>query len=138
MSGMKHHKIFEHFEPWSGHVDAGLDVNFLGVRIRRSYWSASPEVPARDVVGAFPPLDEEYLEWIDILEAAEAATDHFVMLELGAGYGRWLVNAAVAYRLLHNGDRLLVGVEAEPSHYAWLEQHCDDNGVGETERALVQ
>ncbi len=33
--------------------------------------------------------EEEIFEWIDLLEAIEDAKDQFVMIEVGAGMGRW-------------------------------------------------
>ena len=36
----------------------------------------------------------EYFEWLDLLHAVQDARDRFVMVELGAGYGRWAVRAA--------------------------------------------
>jgi FkbM family methyltransferase len=52
------------------------------------------------------------------------------MLELGAGYGRWTVNAAAAVRAYHDDlPTRLIAVEAEPTHYKWLKQHARDNGV---------
>src|SRR5271154_222622 len=44
---------------------------------------------------------EDYLEWIDIVEAVSSAKDRFVMFELGAGYGRWSINAMNALKFLN-------------------------------------
>ena len=45
---------------------------------------------------AYPSFNEEYFEWVDVLEAVVARAGMFTMLELGAGWGRWLANAAAA------------------------------------------
>src|SRR5579863_10519888 len=48
-------------------------------------------------VGAgFPGYNEEYFEWIDLLESIDEATEQFVMLEVGAGLGRWAAHGGVA------------------------------------------
>jgi hypothetical protein len=72
--------------------------------------------------------NEDLFEWIDLLEAVRSAEDRFVMLDLGAGYGRWLVNGALASRQLGK-DCLLVGLEAEDTHYRWMLDHFADNDV---------
>ena len=54
------------------------------------------------------------------------------MVELGAGYGRWIVNAAAAVRAYRDLPSSLTAVEAEPTHFRWLELHCSDNGVTAT------
>ena len=61
------------------------------------------------------------------------------MVELGAGWGRWIVNAAVALRQI-DPERpfLLVGVEAEPTHFEWLRRHLLDNGIDPDRHTLVR
>jgi hypothetical protein len=34
-------------------------------------------------------------EWVSIAETVQAADDRYVMTDLSADYGRWLVNAAL-------------------------------------------
>jgi hypothetical protein len=66
----------------------------------------------------YPAFPEEYLEWIDLLEAVANAQGKFTMIELGAGYGRWLVNAAVTLRQRKPTIvPFLIGAEAEPTHF---------------------
>lgn len=75
-----------------------------------------------------PPFDEEYFEWIDLLEAVTSAGWRFTMLELGAGFGRWTSRAAAAAQQ-RNLQYFLIAVEAEPTHFEWLKQNLQDNGV---------
>jgi FkbM family methyltransferase len=117
---MEHHPVFAEFQRAADPV-----ANWLGVTTRRDFFTEELEF----VRVATPPIDTEYFEWIDLLEAVTAATDHFTMLELGAGYGRWIVNAAAAVRAYSGIPATLVAVEAEPTHFKWLEQHCRDNAV---------
>jgi FkbM family methyltransferase len=116
------HPVFERFSRGA----RGDIPNWLGVRTRREFFSAELGF----VTIGTPPVDTEILEWIDLLEAVIAADARFTMIELGAGYGRWIVNAAAAVRAYH-GDlpMRLVAVEAEPTHFRWLKRHCSDNGV---------
>lgn len=70
-----------------------------------------------------PPqgYDEEYFEWIDLLEAVLNAEGSFHMLEVGAGYGRWGARGAVAARS-QNLPFFLTLIEAEP-HRCHVEIH---------------
>jgi len=126
-TAVRHHPIFERFEPVWADVDEDYEVNFLGVRTRRMFWTGGD--PASRDRGGLPLPDEEYLEWLDVLEAVAEARTRFVMVELGAGWGRWLVNAAAALRRIVDIPYYLVGVEAEPTHFTWMRQHMLDNDV---------
>jgi FkbM family methyltransferase len=136
-----HHPVFERFHRWNGEVEAGWSVNFLGVRTRDEFTAAMTGVVASEsrwVETDYPSFDEEYLEWVDVLEALLSAVGVFTMIELGAGWGRWLMNAAAAAR---QRDRLpihLVGVEAEPTHFRWMQQHLRDNSVNAASLTLIE
>ena len=105
--------------------------NWIGVSTRREFFT--DDLPFVTVTP--PPPDSEYFEWIDVLEAVTRAAGRFTMLELGAGYGRWIVNAAVALRSFSGLPHRLIAVEAEPTHFRWLELHCRDNDV---DASLIQ
>lgn len=130
--------MFGRFRRWEGWVDGGWDVNWLGVRTRASYYDVFNVPDVRRFVSAPAlPFDEEYFEWIDLLEALVGASDRFTMVELGAGWGRWIVNAAAAANQLGLSSYRLLAVEAEPQHYRWLQQHLTDNGVDLSRVATV-
>jgi FkbM family methyltransferase len=100
------------------------------VRTRRCFFDDS--VRAADTHATKtdpPPVDEEYFEWVDVLEAVAEARGTFVMMELGAGYGRWLARAAAAVDQIAELSYILIGVEAEPTHFGWMGIHMRDNGV---------
>jgi len=124
---LEHHQVFSKFRRWSGRVAAGRHSDFLGSTLRASF-HASPDPNERFEAPSYPPFDEEYFEWIDLLEAVLLANERFTMLELGAGYGRWTARSAAAARQRGLFYRL-VAVEAEPTHFAWLQQNLQDNGV---------
>jgi FkbM family methyltransferase len=131
--------IFSRFEPWEGEVEPGLQVNWIGVRTRASVRNARGYAVPTFVRGELPSLSEDYFEWIDVLESVYESEQRFTMVELGAGWGRWLVNAAVASRQLRPERSLrLVGVEAEPTHFRWLEQHLRDNGLDPRQHTLIK
>jgi len=85
-----------------------------------------------------PPFDEEYFEWIDLFEALSVAEKVFSMIELGAGYGKWIVRGAFASRHFGNLPCRLIGVEAEPTHFQWMQQHFKDNNLDLVGNELIQ
>jgi hypothetical protein len=130
--GKDHHPVFGAFMPWQGIAEPGWDVNFLGVRTRVDYFSMFERLAdfssARLLQTAPPIQNEDYFEWIDLLESVVSAKRRFRMIELGAGWGKWLANGAVAARSV-GLDYYVVGLEAEPTHFKWMKQHLRDNGV---------
>lgn len=80
-----------------------------------------PQPFDRNESPTYPPFDEEYFEWIDLLEAVAAAKDRFTMLELGAGFGRWTARAAAAAKQ-RDLSYSLIAVEAEPTHFDWMRE----------------
>jgi FkbM family methyltransferase len=116
-------------------------VDFLGAKTRWSYIAGmvkdSPTRSAETVTPDYPLFDNEYFEWIDVLETVEAATDSYVMIELGAGYGRWSVRAALAAAHRPSCTFHCVAVEAEPAHFRWMLDHFRDNGVNPEEHDVI-
>lgn len=139
---MQHHPVFSRFPRWQGEVPHGFNVDFLGVRTRLAFVERMPGTQPRPTqIRGEPPLpgfNEEYFEWIDVLEAALEARGGFTMVELGAGYGRWLVRAVAALRAANPLPFHLVAVEPEPTHFAWLREHLRDNGIDPGEHELIE
>jgi FkbM family methyltransferase len=132
--------VFSAFDPWEGLVEPGWEVNWLGARTRLSVRGSTGGFEKPTYVVSEPPeASEDLLEWISVLESVQESHGPFTMVELGAGWGRWLVNAAVALRRLDPArEILLVGVEAEPTHFRWLVQHLRDNGLEPARHRLVR
>ena len=130
-STFAHHPIFERYERWSGEVPDGFAADLLGVRTQtRFYLTKAQQRGVRraegEVTPELPLFNEEYFEWVDVLEAVDQAEKQFTMVELGAGWGRWLAIGAAAARQ-RGLPAVLVGVEAEPSHYLWMVEHLREN-----------
>jgi len=127
-------------------------VNFLGITECKDYLAVPYDVSSGSgaapvpIEPPYPALVESHFEWLALLQSvveyAQAAGHDesnrpFTMIELGAGFGRWLANAAGALRsiIAENGSpaRLsaprLIAVEAEPQHYEWIAQHLADNDI---------
>jgi FkbM family methyltransferase len=87
---------------------------------------------------SYPPVDEEYFEWIDLLESVVSARKSYTMIELGAGYGRWAVRAAfAAQRYNQKLPYRLIAVEAEPAHFEWMRLHFSDNRIDPGKHSLI-
>lgn len=142
VSRMKHHPALADIACWQGELPAGFDHDFVGSITRRQFVEGlvqgSAPAEARHVQTTLPPFDEEYFEWVDLFEAIRSARDKFVMIELGAGYGRWMVRAVKALERFNPMPYQLVAVEAEPTHFAWLKQHLSDNGIDPVRCELYQ
>ncbi len=133
-----HHPIFSKFTAFKGEAAPGCDRDFIGSSIRQSYWAGAHRPTAIQVQTSIPPYDEEYFEWIDILESVVEARGTYTMMELGAGYGRWSARAALAARQWGSLELHLVAVEAEPVHFEWLQTHLRENGVDPGAHTLLQ
>src|SRR5262245_10889553 len=127
---MNHDPVFEQFKRWSGTMPAGYVVDWNGARTKAKYanWYAH-EIDIDEFTPAMPDLEtEEYLEWVTLLKAAAESRDlalrPFTVVELGAGWGRWIVNAGYTAKELGIPYRL-VGVEAEPQHFLWMKEHVE-------------
>jgi FkbM family methyltransferase len=133
------HSIFDRFPCWEGDVDPGWDVNFLGIRTRVAFFSLYEELgdfsQRHHLTTTAPVQNEDYFEWIDLLESVVDSRTCFKMIELGAGWGRWLAAGAAAARQV-GLDYHLIGVEADPGHFAWMKRHFLDNDIAlkKTER----
>jgi len=112
--------------------------SFLGARFREYF---TPNLFAGKT-NHRPPEGEDHFEWKAVLESVESAADSYTMVELGAGFGWWGINAAAALHRERPGKpaRILF-VEGEPQHYEYLQTAIADNpfaGVQyETIRAAV-
>ena len=131
----EHHRIFLGAELWSGRIPDHVDIDFLGAREDKQFflpeWQNVPRnfSKTHDQWTNLPEFSEEYFEWIDFLAAVKTAGDRFVMMELGAGYGRWLMRAAAAISRYNPIPTLLIGVEAEPTHVEWMRLNFRNNGL---------
>lgn len=111
--------------------EAGFVIDFLGVRTRVAFMGAGAASFSGAVVGVPVPHDFRAFaaEWLGLIRAVAAARGRFTAMELGAGWGPWLVAGAVAARHRGIAEIRLCGVEADPGHFAFLRQHFADNGL---------
>ena len=117
------HPVFHHFRGYRGPLPQGVQCGWLG-DMYRAEWLGVPSTPLMEQYEATAPLPnhEEYFEWIGLLDAVATARRRFVMMEFGAGFGRWGVRGALAARQvgLAPSEIAVTFVEAEPDHVQWL------------------
>jgi FkbM family methyltransferase len=131
--------VFDRWEPWSGEVEPGWTRNWLGVRTRADIQSL--ETAATPMRVAFEPPDasEDLFEWLSVLESVVESHGPYTIVELGAGWGRWAVNAVAALRQLDARRPFhVVAVEAEPTHFRWLRRHLVDNDIDPSAQTLIR
>src|SRR6267143_660588 len=133
-----HHPLIHAHRPRPVERPPGFDVGFLGTLTRRSFVAGMPgefaPFDASTFTPDYPAFDEEYFEWIALLEAVAEAREQFVFIECGAGYGRWCVRAALAARHLNFH---CTAVEAEPTHCHWIGEHLADNGIDPADHEII-
>jgi len=120
-------------------VPAHFGADVLGTKIRQEFVAELFTLPEMSLwQTGYPPANEDYLEWIDLLESVVEARDSYTMVELGAGFGRWVVRAAFAVKQHHASMPCrLIAVEAEPLMYQWMRMHFEDNSVDPTRHRLI-
>jgi FkbM family methyltransferase len=138
---IQHHPAIRAVELITRWQPASIVVDFIGSSTRRSFCAGMPDhdLAERDqhVAPQYPDFDNEYFEWVDLIESVEEAGESFIMMELGAGFGRWSVRGALATRRKPGCRFTCIAVEAEPRHFQWMLDHFRDNGVEPHEHDLI-
>jgi hypothetical protein len=103
-------------------------------RIPCEEFDAKVGEPNPRVEGTLPSIDDEYPEYIDMLQSIKHFNPKenrpFVMVEFGARYGTWSVRAAVAFKQAFPGHPyVIVGVELVPLYCQWMHEHAAYNDV---------
>jgi hypothetical protein len=134
-----HHPALLGIKPWKGDVSGDYAVDFLGVRTDpnvRSFFKPSPEGFLKT---EYPVPDQTYFEYIAPLESiAGAPGPEYTIVELGAGYGYWLVNTAKALTSRPDRSPRLVGVEMEATRFGWMGEHFSSNDLDPEAHCLLQ
>jgi FkbM family methyltransferase len=132
--------VFTPFASAPRKAEEGFIVNFLGVRTRASSLADGQRDMAGQVMDIPVPCDyhAEGIEYIGLLKTVLSATRSYAIMELGAGWGPFLVDAGTAARLLGITDIALMGVESDPGHMQSMRTHLQDNGFDPDEHRMVE
>ena len=126
-----------HDHPGSAAVP-GHVVNFLGVKMNARFMPV-PEHFAGTVMGVPIPSNfhADMSEWGAALRAVDLARGSFTVLELGCGWGCWMINTATAAR--HRGLTVhALGVEADAAHLGFAREALATNGFTASESTLME
>ncbi len=131
--------VFDLFTDAHPEPTPGFVTDFLGTRTRTSSLWDSVRTLDGQVMGRPVPHDLfEAVEWVGLLKAvASAGHGRFAAMELGAGWGPWLVAGARAARLRGIEEVRLLGVEADPGRFALMRQHFVDNDLDPEAHTLI-
>ena len=135
-------EIIARFLPfWDGKGEEGFWTDFLGTKTRCSFLPSSYAHLSGIVDGPPTKANSHFHaveEWLGTLRAvAEATENRFVAVELGAGWGPWLVSGARAAQKLGIENVFMAGVEGSMEHFNYLRQHLLDNGFQPDEHVLI-
>ena len=123
--------LFDEFPSVPSDPQAGFIVDFLGVRTRVTHATPFSGLGGQ-VFGTPVPVGDwfhaETIEYIGLLKSVLTASKSYVALELGAGWGPWLIAGAKAAQRRGIRDIRLHGVEGDPEHFTSMQTHFRDNG----------
>lgn len=135
---IRHHEVFLEYKTVPREKSYRFLGNFLNINTRISFIGGRNNLSDYFYSQAsYPPFNQAYFGWIDVLQALSDAESHFSMIELGAGFGRMLVIAGVANRSTRNLPCKFWGVEAEPTHFEMLKKHFEDNELDSDGHVLL-
>lgn len=132
--------IFAEFANPHAKAEPGFLVDFLGSRIRTSsLWKEARALDGKLLETPVPAdFHAEAVEWIGLLKAVRSARRRYVAMELGAGFGPWVVAGGLAARNRGIADIRLCAVEGDSHHFVLLQQHFLDNGFKPAQHALFE
>ena len=122
-------RIIRSFLSYEGKGEPGFIIDFLGVKTRVDYFSGKSDLSGH--VEGYPlpwNFHANSIEFAGVLRSALEAKDRFVAVELGAGWGPWLLTGAAGAKQRGIESIHLVGVEGSQSHFEYLQSHLRDNG----------
>jgi FkbM family methyltransferase len=112
-------------EPIDGYI-----VDFVGSKTDVRYVeSLKPWSGAVEPIPRPSNFHSKTYEWSGSLRSVDEAKDRFTMMELGAGWGPWLVSCGLAARDKGIATIRLIGVEGDKGHCDFLRKHMADNGI---------
>ena len=118
---------------------AGRLVNYLGVKIDPAIYPPLLKTCEGKLEGVPIPSNwhADIAEFAAALRAVDLAKGIFCVLELGCGWGCWLLNTGVAAR--NRGLQVkLIGAEGDEGHVAFAEAALAENGFSPSEASILR
>lgn len=116
----------------------GRQTNFLGVKIDPRFFPGILDNAAGTVEGIPIPANwhADIAEWAAALRAVDLARDTFRVIELGCGWGCWLINTGTAARSAGLSVEM-IGVEGDQGHVEFAHQAMEDNDFSDKEYRVI-
>ncbi len=125
-------QLFDKYAAYDAVPTPGFYTDFSGVKTRLSFFGIDSH-PAEQQVGRIPFPDDalhaETIEYLAAIIALEHAKESFTAVELGAGYGPWLVFGAKAAQRIGIKRINLLAVEADLQRHELFYTNLADNGL---------
>ena len=134
---MTDEEVIRSFPCTAATPEPGYVTDFIGTKMRRKYLPGNPN---ESFVEGYPipaSFHATQAEWGGALRAALDADDEISIIELGAGWGPWMVSVGAAARQRGIKKFHFVGVEADLQHHEWIKDHFRDNGFDPAEHQLI-
>ena len=139
-----HLGIFDGVTPFSGYVESGFTVDFVGQRTDARFWSQRTE-PADEagdceVQTRLPVLSdgEDWFEYYNWFAAAREARGSYVMMTLGSCFGLQVVGSYLALQAENPMPAMLVAVDAVPENMTMTERQFRNNGINPDDHWMVE
>jgi hypothetical protein len=139
-----HLGVFDGITPFSGHVEKGFMVDFLGLKTDadfRTIWGVDPAAVGgchMETELSVPQMGEGWFEHFNAVAASREARGSYVMMTLGACYGARAVSSYLALQALNPMPAKLVAVDGVPENIAWTKKHFRDNGIDPDAHWLIE
>ncbi len=116
----------------------GFVTSFVGSRTNVNFFKFLDElsgtVEGLPIPGCF---HASAVEWVGALKAVDQARDSFSVLEIGAGWGPWLVDTALVAKSRGINNLYMLGIEADPGHFEYLQAHLREHGFDPKQGHLI-
>jgi FkbM family methyltransferase len=132
--------VIHKFAAFDGSGTPGFITDFLGIRTQVAFVQAAAD--KNGCVEGYPipaNFHASACEWASVLRAVldSPKRQKMVVVEVGAGWGPWLVASHAAASQLGVKDIALVGLEGSSGHVEFMRQHFFDNGIDPARHRLI-
>lgn len=132
--------VIHKFAAFDGSGTRGFVTDFLGCRTQVAFVRAATQHDG--CVEGYPipaNFHASACEWASVLRAVldSPKREKMVVVEVGAGWGPWLVASHAAASQLGVEDVTLVGIEGSYEHVEFMRQHLSDNGIDPARHRLI-
>jgi len=125
-------EVFDNYETCELEKSDQYTYDFLGVQTNIEYHKNWAKAGGRQ-----KPKPLTSWEWISLLWAVETSKESVTLVECGAGWGPWVGRGYVAARTRAKKNISIIAVEGEPTHFEYMKEHFEDNGIPESDADAV-